>query len=76
MFDTLPRWMPVWVAVLLCRIGWHQYRKEQGHPISWYRALFKKFPRFSSYEEDEEGCPDWAKRDYNIVKKVQNEQTV
>jgi hypothetical protein len=69
MFETTAQRMtPVWVMVLAARIGWHQYRKEQGHPISWRRALFGKFPRFSSFEEDEEGCPDWAKKYYDLVR--------
>lgn len=60
--------MPIWVFVLLNRYGWWKYRREEKHPISIRRALFSKFPRFSSYEEDEEGCPDWAKEYYEKVK--------
>jgi hypothetical protein len=55
-------------GAFLIRMGWYRDRKAQKHPISLFRALFGKFPRFGSYEEDEPGCPDWAKRDYQIVK--------
>lgn len=51
----------------MVRVGWYQYRAKQGHPISWSRALFSDYPRFSCYEKDEVGCPDWALKDYQNV---------
>jgi hypothetical protein len=68
--------LPAWLLGLMFRFGWWKYRKEQGHPISPLRAFFGKTPRFSSYEEHEEGCPDWAKRDYNTVKKVNDAKVI
>jgi hypothetical protein len=59
--------MPIWIQVLMARYGWWLYRRQQGHPISLGRAFFKKVPRFSSYERDEKGCPDWALHDYEMV---------
>jgi hypothetical protein len=53
--------------VLQIRIGWYRYRKSLGYPITWRRALFSDMPRFGSFEECEEGCPQWAKRDYTLV---------
>lgn len=53
--------------LLQIRYAWYAYRKEQGHPISLWRALFTPFPRFGSYERHEVGCPDWALRDYALV---------
>lgn len=63
---------PVLVGyVLAIRWGWYLHRRQEKHPISLFRAFFGKFPRFGAYEEDEPGCPDWAKRDYKIVKEVE-----
>lgn len=56
------------ITALRIRVGWYQYRKEQGHPITMWRALFSAYPRFGSYEQHEVGCPDWALRDYETVK--------
>jgi len=60
--------IPLWLWRLMTRYGWWKYRREQKHPISIRRALFGKFPRFSSFEENEEGCPDWAKKYYDLVR--------
>lgn len=53
---------------IMHRIGWWLYRREQGHPISLWRTLFGNQPRFGSYEANEEGCPEWAKKDYELIK--------
>jgi hypothetical protein len=58
------------MIALQIRWGWYQSRKADGYPISIWRAMFSQFPRFGSYDEHEAGCPDWAKRDYKIVKKA------
>jgi hypothetical protein len=50
------------------RWSWYKLRKADGYPISLWRAYFGSFPRFGCYEENEPGCPEDAKRDYNIVK--------
>lgn len=57
------------ITALQIRIGWYLYRKEQGHPITLWRALFSDLPRFGSYESHEAGCPNWALRDYKLVDK-------
>ena len=49
------------------RLVWYQYRKIEGYPISLWRAFTSDLPRFGSYEQHEAGCPEWAKRDYQIV---------
>jgi hypothetical protein len=56
------------VIVMMWRYGWWKLRRQQKHPITLRRAFFGKFPRFGCYEEDEEGCPEYAKRDYDLVK--------
>jgi len=57
------------------RWGWYKLRKVEGYPISLYRAMFGQWPRFGSYEENELGCPDWAKRDYVLVRKYETENS-
>ncbi len=54
-------------AVPNFRYGWYVMRKEDGHPISLWRAFFGKVPRFGAYEYDEEGCSEMNKRDYETV---------
>ena len=49
----------------LIRCGWYKHRKNNGHPITMWRALFSDMPRFSAYEQHEAGCPDWALQAYN-----------
>ena len=56
----------MWLG-LQWRRGWYRVRREDGHPISIWRAMFGQFPRFGSYERDEPGCPDWAKLEYDLV---------
>jgi len=70
MIKKLSEW--VWIIqvramVIQMRWGWYKYRKTEGHPISLRRAFFSQPPRFGAYEAHEEGCPDWALRDYKIV---------
>ena len=62
-----------WYVGKLIRWGWYRLRKEEGHPISLWRAMFGMHPRFGAYEEDEEGCPDHCKRDYALLRKYENE---
>lgn len=54
--------------VCMARRGWYKQRKADGYPISLWRATFGTYPRFSAYEEHEPGCPEYAKRDYKIVR--------
>ena len=56
------------IRIFQMRLGWWAYRRKEGYPISLFRAFLKPHPRFSAYEENEEGCPEWAKRDYELVK--------
>jgi hypothetical protein len=51
-------------AALQVRIGWYNYRKEDGFPITWRRALFSDLPRFGSYERNEPGCPVRTANEY------------
>lgn len=48
--------------------GWYTLRKAQGHPISLWRAFFGARPRFGLYEYEEEGCPDWDRKAYELVR--------
>ena len=57
------------------RWGWYKHRAELGYPITLRRALFSQFPRFGSFEEHEAGCPDWALRDYALVRKYEMENS-
>ena len=59
--------------LLQIRWGWYLYRKELGYPISLRRAMFSQMPRFGSFYEGEVGCPDWATRDYVLVRKYETE---
>lgn len=61
------KWLVIASMIFRMRLSWYRHRRSEKHPISLWRAMFGRHPRFGSYEENEPGCPDWAKRDYAIV---------
>lgn len=59
---------------LVVRAGWYVFRKSEGYPITVWRALFGRAPRFGAYEPGEHGCPDWLLREYEMVDFYRHQQ--